>query len=95
MYFQGEPGSEDIKIEVPVEYFLYAAHPSRSLYEGLVFPRRSRSQWVLGLNWFHVNFVAMHKPQTGLPYVRLAPQGYEQTKLQEFMLPPVADEAST
>ncbi|EIW58020.1 uncharacterized protein TRAVEDRAFT_21449 [Trametes versicolor FP-101664 SS1] len=45
--------------------------------KGLLFPYRGLGGYVLGVNFFHTMFVAMHRPGNSLlhgPYVRLAPQ---------------------
>ncbi|KAI0648612.1 hypothetical protein C8Q79DRAFT_458958 [Trametes meyenii] len=92
MYFAGEQGSPDVKIEVDTEFFLYAENPFWArVYEGLVFEEEDSEQYVLGLNWFHVNYVAMHKPKTDLPYVRLAPQLYGSGLRGRYVLPPRED----
>ncbi|KAH9846798.1 hypothetical protein C2E23DRAFT_545607 [Lenzites betulinus] len=87
LHFRGF-GREDIAITSQAEHFLYAESPrQRGLYEGLIFEETAAASPILGLNWFHVNWVAMHKPKYNAPYVRVAAQ--DSDLANDYLLPPM------
>ncbi|KAI9001462.1 hypothetical protein BD414DRAFT_34891 [Trametes punicea] len=87
MHFRGR-SEQIVTVEVPARYFLYVHNPTTSRTEGLIFARREPREWILGANFFHSTWVALHKPNSNLPFVRIAAQDHSTAGVDRYQLPP-------
>ncbi|KAI9070127.1 hypothetical protein FKP32DRAFT_1599490, partial [Trametes sanguinea] len=76
LHFRAAESRDTVAIHVPALQFLYAPHPDEEDgCQSLIYtPESSDNVYILGVNFFHVAWIAMYKPPTGAPYIRMARQ---------------------